>query len=846
MNQLSGRLVVIVLSVKEGRGFQQSQNSFYLEANLNGRNIVSDPVAADSEPLFCTELVWEIEKKQIRKLRASHVPIRLECFSLDDDRIREKIGFNLLHLRSARPIPGDHPVEIDYKWYKLLGVHSDHKPHHPELSLSLTIRDKLRDGINTAIQEVPNTSASDNITEPCTPTDLLQNPDEQIEFPLQNLSVLYVDNGFIQIGDAQEPHELYSLSFLLETAFNLDLLKPPTTPFDHAAQCYITLRYFDLEVSTKKFNCDFNEPVIMNEKFIFKLSSTLNYLKTYFEQNRVCVLKLYQGSKVLADTELNLTNFQVDNNNGGGSKRKFEQDCMFRLVKVKKIPEGSNGRKPFVSTETSLEKSTEKGGSKSIYDDNKACGDQDNNSNNKPQEVLTPLTDFRSNNSKPMTSAKSIFTTFKEGPITYKSNMTTSDEETYKLYCLTTAFTSIIWKHDDNFKDGFQFRFCHPKSNTVLVVQCNADDIVTNEIIALENVVCKQYFMSTAYRIATLIYNNPPTVMICNAQNMNITENFELYTKLFLAKKVDMLQGKDASCSYFAMIASVKDEDDIICEIQVDMHLKDHGFDPKDYDKTCYDLEPIILDDNLAFKTLAELEKWKRDRQDWFNQRQKYIENENLKLLKAEWERKRVDLETKLSAGIEKCRILSEELISATNELELKRQKLESQTSYVDNPEDIEIQVTKMLEEEMNMKIERIKQDNNRLLQRIVNLEADNNKLNQQILSKDMEMEEMKRSALTKEQTTSLLQELRNLEEKYRQEQNAKGFYKEQWQKTVKEVHELKSEDQKHIQMQIRRKKNELSQLSLDTFEDEEESESDSSESLLSCNNSVNTAALQC
>lgn len=65
------------------------------------------------------------------------------------------------------------------------------------------------------------------------------------------------------------------------------------------------------------------------------------------------------------------------------------------------------------------------------------------------------------------------------------------------------------------------------------------------------------------------------------------------------------------------------------------------------------------------------------------------------------------------------------------------------------------------------------------------------------------------------------MKEFAGLEEKFEEAQVAKGFFKTQWKKAFEEVHELKTKDYKHLQAELKQSREELSNLSLDTFADD-------------------------
>jgi len=66
------------------------------------------------------------------------------------------------------------------------------------------------------------------------------------------------------------------------------------------------------------------------------------------------------------------------------------------------------------------------------------------------------------------------------------------------------------------------------------------------------------------------------------------------------------------------------------------------------------------------------------------------------------------------------------------------------------------------------------------------------------------------KASLTTDQTASLLQELKILEEKLDNVQKGKSFFKEQWGKAVREIHKMKVDNQQAMKVQIKNSKEEL------------------------------------
>lgn len=94
-------------------------------------------------------------------------------------------------------------------------------------------------------------------------------------------------------------------------------------------------------------------------------------------------------------------------------------------------------------------------------------------------------------------------------------------------------------------------------------------------------------------------------------------------------------------------------------------------------------------------------------------------------------------------------------------------------------------------------------------------LRRENEKL-QEIVNKQAEkLEIYEKGTLTQDQTASFLQELKSLEEKLTNAQKCKSFFKEQWGKSVREIHKMKIENQQAVELQIKSNKEELKNLKL-------------------------------
>lgn len=382
----------------------------------------------------------------------------------------------------------------------------------------------------------------------------------------------------------------------------------------------------------------------------------------------------------------------------------------------------------------------------------------------------------------------------------------------YRLYRLEVIFRTITWRQVFTY-DGFQFKINHPKANNFLVITCDLKDIqCRKDNIILDDVYFNIYFISQDENILHLTAMYPPKISVQTFNDQNLVEDFDLYTKL-------MLNQGTRECNYFAVPNSLWDTDEIVCDIQIDMKI--HNVDTTtNLFKSEFDLEPIVLDDWFALKTLAELEQWKEKQEILFQDNLKRIQCEKLELLQAEWNVKRMELEIKLQSGLEKCKALAVELNATAD-------KYRTKNKNEDKSEDMQLKVTQLVEEQMKQSIRRLENEKFELLKSIEQLKYEKKELENKIQHQAEALEEMRKTTLSKEQTKLVFKELKNLEEKFNNALMEKAFFKEEWHKALKEAHALKAADQRLIQQEIQKNKAELNHLTLEQFYQLKNSESE-------------------
>ncbi|KMQ91887.1 centrosomal protein [Lasius niger] len=237
-------------------------------------------------------------------------------------------------------------------------------------------------------------------------------------------------------------------------------------------------------------------------------------------------------------------------------------------------------------------------------------------------------------------------------------------------------------------------------------------------------------------------------------------------------------------------------------------------------------LGPPILDDSLAYKIVDELETWKERQKEMFKAELKRKEERHLDMLSEEWRKQRENLESKLACSVEQCKILANSLNNATEDLRIRRLKsLENETRLIKANEDLQWRYETKLQElkdsldvmqnDLTSKITKLEEKKTALEAQVEILLYENETLKSSTSKQADELQMYQKASLTKDQTASLLQELKILEEKLDSAQKGKSFFKEQWGKAVREIHKMKVDHQQAMQVQIKNSKEELKNVDL-------------------------------
>ncbi|CAK1542286.1 unnamed protein product [Leptosia nina] len=777
MDELRGSTIQIILHVKEALGFGFLRSPFIVSGSLNGYMLETDPAVPSHAPIFDAELVWEADKRRFRSLRVQNVPVKVEVYTTGSQGRKDKVGYLLLSLLGAQPCPANKFVDVKHTWHKLLGVKSEGKCCHPQLLMSLTIEDRV--STPTPRNELRMFHSNEvaypsRRTEKIPPTakSVLLKVEEYIAESKKAVSSvdlqpkLICDEGLIQIGDGDH---MFLLSLVIGSVENLDLLLPYT--LKETAFFYVTYTVFTHNIMTDRVSAITSgniSRVHFNQRTSLRLRSDLSALGRYFSECPHLVTKVCLGEKDIGICSMDLRKLIPTDDIGLFLTNFCNNDKSLTINERCFIlccddVAKDGSRRPYMDVELSL----------------KYQGVN--------QNVQKPLLTARSatqlkmkDNEKVLVATEEILTMGRVGSCT-----------DLQVGGVGAAYSGIA------------------PSNTARYTNAAGDAMLpTNEIADLIKKMCNSFATSQEKLLATKLR---PTTSDMQVQCEVDTE--------YLHKEEDVLDGRT--------------EDGNACKTEP---TKPETCVTNSTKEPVNMLSPMERD-TIMQKFVNELEDWKEKQQELFKIQLKRKEDYHLEVLAKEWAKRRVELETKLSRGIDQCRHLAADLSRATEDFSLRgHRNTQREKKLLEAKKALEAHYTakyqelreasQKMEDDMNHQLKLKDMTIEELQLKIHHLEKSVESL--KIAMKNVEKEaESRYSGLTKDQTASLIQELRCLEEKLESTAQSKAFFKEQWGRAVRELHLVKLSTRRQMLAHLRSERRKLEGAGLDPIEDQEESLAD-------------------
>lgn len=366
LQELSGSTIHLKLSIREGHGFGFLKSPIVIVAGTNGIFLETEVVPPSPDPLFHIDLVWETDKRNLRRFRASNTPIKLECFTIDVSNQRECIGSILLNIKSAQVIVGNSQKDVNEKWHRLIGVPQEAKALQPELLLSLTIQSpnslsKPLSGEDWNGNALPETAPI--ARKPETPN---FNNAPKIRRPQFTTSVLVPDSkqGYIQLGAENACIDMFLIHLCAKRLQEMDLLlhnnQELVRPNDDTKPFQISFTFLGQNIKTKSFGCSSGKNIcVIDEEVVLPIRTSLTVLHHYLQENPCAAICLICCGQEIAASELHIRSL-VPTNDVQSFSRQFNgeallsQKCIFVSSSSGAVPLQDN-LQPYIEVITRLQ-----------------------------------------------------------------------------------------------------------------------------------------------------------------------------------------------------------------------------------------------------------------------------------------------------------------------------------------------------------------------------------------------------------------------------------------------------------------------------------------------------------
>ncbi|XP_028041102.1 uncharacterized protein LOC114251104 [Bombyx mandarina] len=776
MDELRGPNIQIVLHIKEGLGFGFLRTPFVVSGSLNGYILETDSVVPSHAPVFDAELVWETDKRRFRSLRVQNVPVKVEVFTTCTQGRKDKVGYLLLSLLSAQPCPSNKIVDVKYTMHRLLGVKSEGKCCHPQLLMSLSIED--RNSTPTPRNEL-RMFHSNEVAYPLSSHTTGIPTGRSITFALNEYILeskksvsspdlqpkLLCDEGLIQIGKGSQ---LFVLSFVIGVVENLDLLLPESPNNDSMIDCYIMYSIFTHNIMTDRVASSGERGPVrsapFNQRTSLRLAAELCALARYFAECPHVVARVCHG-----DTDLGI--------------------CSLDLRKLIPTEDIKHFIDNFCNTDNAL----------TIQERCYILRCEE--TTKRKDDGRRPFVDI-------------------EMSLKYMGARGVAQRSTLLSARSATELQSAAAGGSPRRRVG-SCTSLH--AHTAGYNNASGDaHKQTNEIAELIKNMCNSFALSQERILAARLKPSTSDAEVqCEGGNVGDDdgrgeggdwEPVKLDGRQAEREPVVLETSKSDTCITSPKRAARKDNHTDLVKMAL-----------SEADR-----------DSIMRRFVDELEDWKEKQQELHKLQLKRKEEYHLELLAKEWAKQRVELECRLARGIQQCRALAADLAAATDDFRARgHRNSEREKKLLEAKKALEAHYTAKYQElrEASLKME---DDMNHQLKvkdmRIEALELKIMQLEKQVdvlknTMKDIEKEaETRYSGLTKDQTASLIQELRCLEEKLDSAVQSKAFFKEQWGRAVRELHLLKLDTRKQMLSQLQQDRRELGDAGLDTIKDDSES----------------------
>lgn len=620
--------------------------------------------------------------------------MKLDCIALRDfkrsveDATKDPVGYILMPLKNLPILPLAKALQMKPRWMRLIGLSKDWRQQKPELLVNVMITAKEYLTCNRSEVLEDELALTESVV-------IGENPVPRMLTSQHGMFIrLLEDEGLLQVGNIDTECDIFRVHILIKGIRNLETLaadKHVDLFFN-----YIVLGNEHMRALDKKFSRMHQ----IQEKISINFRSSLRYLREYFDKVFYIPFEINSGSNVLGESGIRLNNFIkttsladfIESNPQEStesiqiklpsSSQTFAAHQQIPVLEVK-IAMKYVSTKKLLQTEF-LERSMQR-----QHDD--PMGGGDNHSEKNAEAVKFDddehIETTKSQKSVNLDTIKSHISDEKKSIPVERIEIASSvisaskSNDIPKVFAQTLRIDSIKFNRKPE-KGIWQFTFINDKADIVKAFVnreiVDVDSNLEQYTVAFEDLELKLYFTSTSSQINSLIGQSEScTLTIKGPRSYHVRA--QLDCKNLIAETGEGKSG-------IVLLQSASDDSNALVQISVNLAALGLNFnsqissdDVQNRDsaaavilndtKMFEERKALMLDEDLTYKMIEELELWKDDQKKVFCEELKSKEKKFLNQLKESWMKKQEKLELELHEKAEKLACMTKNLEEAKNVL---------------------------------------------------------------------------------------------------------------------------------------------------------------------------------
>lgn len=605
-------------------------------------------------------------------MKTENLPIKLECFSVvaggGHDR-RELIGFVMIPIRGIQIATGTKLAKCVPRWHKFIGLSSEWKLLKPEICLYSTITESHNVKSVTSLR---NTDSLESITT------------ENMLYSQQGVYVKLLQEGqYIQIGDSTRDSHLFMCNITLKNLHGVE----------ESADGNFHLKYTLLGSPCEDrllTATDSTGTYSIQENISIRFRSSLPMLREYFSKIFYIPCEVFRDATTIGTIRLSMAHsypttitmkelMEAAKNSykaqrvcrlerpGEGTEATTSIEYEFTLKLILTEAERFVAEAAATTTSTETNEATYSEEVPVVVDEpttNKPTTEDDKEHNvaddppNQCEESTELLNTWEReyNDSRPTTQRP---------PQPPPPPRSVPHSFSYTLKLLEIDFNQSpepgIW----------QLSLHHPKAHTpITLINITLVPPKCNGKVSIENVEIVLYFSAEVQYVHDIIASEPCQLQIRGPRGAYATAEIDNVSLLAQQQTPGIILMENECNEKVAMAKGcVRLQDmgtNFNCQQRKFARPAIGGGASTSAATRC------VLDEDLAYKMVEELEEWKGQQQELFVIDLKKREIEHLAHLTTEWRRRRTELEQKLTHKLDQCNLLTTALEEASQTVKVR------------------------------------------------------------------------------------------------------------------------------------------------------------------------------